>query len=745
MRCPGFCVAIAVCSAAPFAAVAAINPPLPNPVLFVAQVPVPGDDIARETVASTFANHLPLTAAAPRGGDLMLLSSTGALRNLTLEAGYGSTGAGGFQDANAIAVRDPAMHWSGMKAIFSMVVGAPAQAGDAENYTWQLYEVTGLGSAQTASITKVPNQPPFNNIYPNYLSDGSVVFVSDRPRNGAAQLYPINDEYRGQPANSGLWRLDPTNGALSLLEHTPSGAFSPFVDSFGRIAFVRWDHLMQDNNHTTASPPFPVFDYVSEAANAATQTAIELYPEPINAVLGSNLNGFEINQFFPWTINQDGTREEILNHIGRHELKQFFGRSYTNDVSLVNFDVTLVTRTNPNSIFNFFQIREDPVVAGRYLGVDAMEFSTHASGQVIALNAAQNGNLLNAHDMTVQYITNRATSSVLSNVNNIGHFRDPLPMSDGTPATEGTLLAAFSPTPGAEPSPAPTQPTYQFRLNRLSKNRLANNDAVNGSVLTPGIVKNVSYYVGTNLISYSGNLWELQPVEVRARSAPTALLEPAIALPEQQAFASAGVLESDLRAFLQTQNLALLVVRNVTSRDAADKQQPFNLHVAGGTQTLGDNGQIYDLAEMQFFEADQVRGFGTPANPLPGRRTMTRYLNDAQALRFNPGGAVNPGAQTIAADGSVALFVPARRAMAWQTLSPSDTSTPLAANSPVVRERYWIEYQPGEIRACDGCHGVNTTNQAGLLPATNTPQALIDLLTFWKQHDDLIFKDAFGP
>ncbi len=723
---------------------AAVSPPLPNSVLFVSQVPMPGDDVARATITSSFANHLPTTAAAPRGGDLMLMSPTGVLRNLTLEAGYGSTGANGFQDANAIAVRDPAVHWSGGKAVFSMAIGAPAQPNGIETAQWQLYEVSGLGSGQTASIVKVANQPPFNNIQPNYLSDGSLVFVSDRPRNGAAQLYPINDEYRGQPANSGLWRLDPASGDLRLLEHTPSGSFTPIVDSFGRIAFVRWDHLVQDINHTSPTPMFGVFDYASEAANAATQTAVELFPEPITAVPNSNVNSFEINQFFPWTINQDGSREETVNHIGRHELRLGLPRTFTNDASLINFIAATSGRTNVNPIFNFFQLREDPVVHGRYVGIDATEFGTHASGQIVALNAAQNGVLSNAHDMTIQYVTNRATQSIASNANNIGHFRDPLPMSDGTTATEGTLLAAFSPTPGAEPSPTAAA-IYQFRLTRLSKNRSASNDALNTTNLTGGIAKSVSYYVGATLTAYSGNLWELQPVEVYAHAAPVAMTEPALATPEQNAFTAAQVAESDMRAFLQAQGLALLVIRNVTSRDGADRQQPFNLHVPNGTQTLGDNGTLYDIDEVQFFEADQVRGFGTPANPLPGRRTMTRYLNDVQAQRFNPTGALNPGAQPIAADGSVALFVPARRAMAWQSLTPAAGSATLGPNTPVVRERYWIEYQAGEIRACDGCHGVNTTNQAGLPASSNTPQALIDLLNWWRLHDDRIFVDGFDP
>ena len=46
--------------------------------------------------------------------------------------GYGAAingpGAPIFQGANAIAVRDPSVHWNGTKAVFSMVVGAPSRA-----------------------------------------------------------------------------------------------------------------------------------------------------------------------------------------------------------------------------------------------------------------------------------------------------------------------------------------------------------------------------------------------------------------------------------------------------------------------------------------------------------------------------------------------------------------------------------------------------------------------------------------
>src|SRR6185295_699637 len=94
---------------------------LPNPILFVTQVPVPADFT---TVASVFGNHRGDMESAARGGGLWIRYPDGVLRNLTREAGFGTTG---FQGANSIAVREPSVHWSGRKALFSMVIGAPTE------------------------------------------------------------------------------------------------------------------------------------------------------------------------------------------------------------------------------------------------------------------------------------------------------------------------------------------------------------------------------------------------------------------------------------------------------------------------------------------------------------------------------------------------------------------------------------------------------------------------------------------
>jgi len=57
---------------------------LPNPVLFVTQVPVPQDFT---TIGSLFGNHRGSYSSASRGGDLWIRYGDGTLKNLTQAAG----------------------------------------------------------------------------------------------------------------------------------------------------------------------------------------------------------------------------------------------------------------------------------------------------------------------------------------------------------------------------------------------------------------------------------------------------------------------------------------------------------------------------------------------------------------------------------------------------------------------------------------------------------------------------------
>lgn len=660
-----------------------------NPILFVTQVPLAGDPFGSRV--SSFANHFPDIKAVPRGGDLMIRYPDGTLRNLTREAGYGMDGQ---QGANAIAVREPTVHWSGNKAVFSMVVGAPERQHGADNAKWQLYEVTGLGRGETARITKVPRQPTgYNNISPVYASDDRILFTSDRPRNGQAHLYPQLDEYESTETVTGIFSLDPSSGELWVLNHSPSGAFSPTIDSHGRVVFTRWDHLQRDQQNYSAFRPVT---YANEASNAPRlANNDESFPEPrerSSTDAYGQVNGFTYNLFTPWQMNQDGTDELSLNHIGRHELSfNYLPRTFTGDGALADtVNASLIAnRTEIDIDSGLFNLREDPRNPGIFYAVHANEFGEGASGRIVRVTGAPT---LTADQMTITPVSAGS-----------GRFRNPLPLSSGH------FVAAYTPS-------ARFQSGIELRLHQLQTD--ASGRLAAGDPLTPGIRKSVSWWDPASRRTYDGLLWELEPVEVVARPrppAPTAQLD----APERAVLAEELVNEAALRQWMKARGLALVVVRNQTSRDRADRQQPFNLQVPGGVKTTNGNGRLYSISHFQVFQGNQVRAYD---NFRRGRRVLAQPMS-VQGNPANPGGPA--GSVAIARDGSSAAFVPASQALTWQTTDPDGEA--------VVRERVWVTMQPGEIRTCTGCHGENSANQAGNAPSQNKPEALRELLRHWKQ------------
>lgn len=713
----------------------------PNPILFVAQVPTPGDFLGR---LSTFGNHLTGATQVVRGGDLMIRYPDGTVRNLTQEAGYGVTGA--QVDTNPpstgnnrpIAVREPSVHWSGTKAIFSMVIGAPRQY-QYPTYRWQMYEITGLGQGQTAVITKVPNQPTdYNNVSPIYGTDERILFTSDRPRDGQAHLYPQLDEYETSATITGLWSIDPTinGGDLRLLNHTPSGAFSPSIDSFGRVVFTRWDHLQQDqqadvDRDNPMNPAYGSYNFATEAANSTFNLSdrTETFPEPrgnsTSGLFGGYpVNGYTSNLFTPWQINEDGTDEETLNHIGRQELSfGYLQRSFANDTNLSD-TTNPAFRANTREIgqdSGLFHLREDPTLAGRYYAIAAREFGSLTSNQIVTLNGAPN---VSPESMAVTSITPRdGTAGAGQPTSPGGRFRNPLPL------TSGKVVAAH--TTAVEPDISTYTP---FRLKMLRPNAATGLMEADPTPITgAGITKTVSWFTPDTMDSYTGLLWEIEPVEVVARAKPTKAASP-IPSVEATVFAEVGVDPAAFTNWMKQNNLALIVTRNQTLRDRADLQQPFNLRVPGGVSsikpgsaTLPGGATAYDISHYQIFQADLIRAF-TMGPAGGGRRVIPRVLNDATAVAKNAAYAPNAtgpaGSVKIASDGSTAAFVPARRALAWQTTDN--------AGNAVVRERVWVTMQPGEVRVCASCHGVNNKSQVNGDGPVNKPEALRSLLQAWK-------------
>ena len=690
------------------------GPVTANPILFVTQVPVGGF----ASLTSTFGNHVAGLEEAPRGGDLVIRYGDGSLRFLTQEAGYGSAG---MQGANAIAVREPCVHWSGTKALFSMVVGAATQQYQVKQFRWQIYEVTGLGKGQTASIRAIANQPTgFDNVSPIYATDGRILFTSDRPPSGAAHLYPQRDEYESAATVTGIWALDEESGTLTLLEHSPSGAFSPSLDSFGRVIFTKWDHLQRDQQGDAPNvvAEYQAFTWASEAANAATTTTLagaEVFPEPRSTddpAYSPALSRHTFNHFFPWELNEDGTAEETLNHVGRHELGgSYTDGSFTADPNLTYY-VPPELHANQLRIGGdggLLQLREDPTHPGDFLATNAPEFGTGAGGVLLRLTGAPS---INPESMVLTAVTPTSASAQVPE--QTGYFRNPLPMSDGS------LIAVHTAATGQLTNLGTTQApnwSYQYRLKLLTQQ---GGFFAPSASLTAGIQKSLSWWTPDALASYSGPLWELDPVEVVSRTVPTARQE---VLPdvETQVFAQAGVDIDTFKTFLRDNALALIVSRNVTQRDRADRQQPFNLAVPGGTSSIAKSGTIYDVAYLQIFQADALRGYGDPSDPSPGRRLLARAMHAPGVSQAADG---PDGAVQIGLDGSMAALVPAQRALSWQLTDEN--------GSGVVRERNWLSFQSGEIRVCTSCHGINTLSQTGAAAPTNAPQALHDLLVAWK-------------
>lgn len=681
----------------------------PHPILFVTVFPLRNDFA---TIGAVFATHSATPSAAGRGGDLWIRYGDGTLRNITRQAGLGIAGVD-QNSPNAIAVRDVAVHWNATRAVFSLAQGSPAY--------WQLYEVSGPGLSNpqgALTLAKVPNQPPdYNNIEPTYASDGSLIFTSDRPRNGARHLYPQQDEYESTATVTGLWKLDPVSGALMLMNHAPSGAFNPMVDSFGRVVFTRWDHMERDQQEGPNT-----FNWHDETNATVTipSTGTDVFPEHKFTPL-PNQNEHAFNFFFPWEIKQDGSGEEVLNHLGRHELGRFFFRRLTDDPRLVDFAAQGESRLDDDG--GLLHIAESARQPGCFIATDADEFGRHAAGRLVRWCATPT---TNAEDIELTQLT----------ANNTGSYRDPLVLDDAG----ATVIASYTSAQNLVSGRDGVDPTYRFRLRRLIAGPGGKLVAEAGTLTDDQTMRrNITF---ANL-AYDGPMWEFSPVEVRARATPPTTGF-ALRAPEAAAFQQTGVDPEQFREFLRARDLGLIVIRDVTSRDDADRQQPFNLRVPGGRTTLERNaqgqvvpGKVYDIGYMQFFQGDQVRGYYDPAR---GRRVIARHLNDTSAVAENFHAVSTPPASVpVALDGSAVAVVPARRALSWQSLAPAP------GHEPVVLERYWITLQPGEIRACEGCHGSNRLDQARQPASTQTAQALVAFLNQWKQANpiDRLLRDSF--
>ena len=733
---------------------------LENPILFALVPPPMFTNSTFGHQLETFGNHLTGIRQAPRGGDLAMMDVMGNVRLLTEEAGFG-VGSGEVQTEDAIAVRQPYVHWTGTKALFSMVIGGPIKAYD-QSYRsnrWQIYEITNLDKVvdgEAPNIVKVANQPAYNNISPIYGSDDQIIFTSDNPLFNMDHTYPQLDEYESAAVNSGIFKLNPISGTLRHLSHSPSGDFDLHLAKDGRVISTRWEHLKRDqqaDQHRAGLTQWQPVNYESEAAEAtiinAPQmvdgqpyadedgTPYELFPEAredFDPTRDPNEPLFDFNEFLVWEITENGERHQTMNHVGRHEFGGVFQNgSKIDDPNLVytlGDHSSNVYRETVGSDAGIFQVKEDPRPGheGKFYGTWSREFSRFSSGRIFEFSLPIGAN---PQDMEIIDWTNPVIDN--GDPNDKGHFRNPVMLMDGT------MLVSHTTESGLFSQETP----YHFQIAKMEKLNADPSDTehVPGTPLTgSGFEKEILYY-GDFLepLSATVNLHEVDIVEIVERAPAVTLPTYEIADVEKDVLDEEGIDEAELRSWMIENNLALIAIRNATERDEGENQQPFNLRVPGGVENIPAEGKVYDISHFQIFGAELIRGYGL--RNYVGRRVLPTPLRNTESTptveEANLFDAEGPQSSVkISSDGSIAAFVPATRALTWQTISPD--------GEEIVRERQWVTFAPGEIRTCEGCHGINDKSHAGNGAPQNKPEALRDLLQHWKSLTSVVTSNEEG-
>ncbi len=448
---------------------------------------------------------------------------------------------------------------------------------------------------------------------------------------------------------------------------------------------------------TTPPASWSIAEYFPESAPGQVFEALWRRLRRQHARRGLSLRRSRLQPLLPWMMNRDGSEEETLNHVGRHEFGGSYANpSYRNDPALkyISYGAFNGATYFINGSGGVFHLREDPLVPGMFYASNAAEFSVHAAGDIVRMMGAHveqpGDDEGGAGDRTAAA---SAACAIPCPSPPVAWWWRTAPRKATKPARRRTSMHSACAVPRwstASACPTPPSPTASRKPSAGGR--------------------------PDTQVNWSGTLWELDPVEVVARAVPPLSRAPVLPAPEQQALQQAGVDQNCCATGCTRRSSRWWSRATSPCATAPTTQQPYNLQVPGGAMTAPTpNAKIYNIDRQQFFQADQIRGYasGKPpqqgGTPSPGRRVLPVPMHDPPRWRANPpvpAGAPPAGVTRSPRTAPPRYSSPPNAPWPRQLVDSSKTGWSQA----VVRERNWMSFSPAR-RPCPACHGVNTQAQ----------------------------------
>ena len=210
------------------------------PIVYIKRSP-PVDEDGEPVVL----NYLDLTTFKP-GAELFIRQRASAsAEEVNLTEGI-------FAEGELYDIQDLSVSYDGTTLLFSM--RAPRVEGDEDDQpTWNIWEHDIASRTNRRIITSDFEAEAGNDLSPQYLPDGRIVFSTERQQRGKAilldegrpQFIAQTDNNSGDIFNIHVMNADGTD--IQQLTFNQSHDFSPRVMRNGRIQFLRWDNLNRRN------------------------------------------------------------------------------------------------------------------------------------------------------------------------------------------------------------------------------------------------------------------------------------------------------------------------------------------------------------------------------------------------------------------------------------------------------------------------------------------------------------------